>query len=45
MNGPNGWSREHSESRCIIDLLGRIVAVSLETNRIVDALSELGFKN
>lgn len=42
VNDPNDWSREHSEPRYIIDLLGRIVTVSLETNRIVDALPGLG---
>ncbi|GAB3283355.1 DEAD/DEAH box helicase [Sinomonas notoginsengisoli] len=42
VNDPNDWSREHHEPRYIIDLIGRIVAVSIETNRIVDGLPELG---
>lgn len=39
---PNDWSREHEQPRYIIDLIGRIVTVSLETNRIVNELPELG---
>ncbi|MBT8160967.1 MULTISPECIES: type ISP restriction/modification enzyme [Arthrobacter] len=42
INDPNDWSREHEQPRYIIDLIGRIVALSLETNRMVDALPELG---
>lgn len=42
VNDPNDWSREHEEPRYIIDLIGRIVTVSLETNRIVDLLPSLG---
>lgn len=38
VNDPNDWSREQGEPRYIIDLIGRIVTVSLETNRIVDGL-------
>lgn len=38
VNDPNDWSREHEQPRYIIDLIGRIVTVSLETNRIVDGL-------
>jgi predicted helicase len=41
VNDPNAWSREHEQPRYIIDLIGRIVALSLQTNRIVDALPEL----
>ncbi|WP_315914974.1 type ISP restriction/modification enzyme [Arthrobacter sp. lap29] len=41
VNDPNDWSREHEQPRYIIDLIGRIVAVSLETNRIVDGLPAL----
>ncbi|MGN5734704.1 DEAD/DEAH box helicase [Arthrobacter psychrochitiniphilus] len=41
VNDPNDWSREHGQPRYIIDLIGRIVAVSLETNRIVDGLPAL----
>lgn len=42
VNDPNDWSREHAQPRYIIDLIGRIVTVSLETNRIVDSLPGLG---
>ncbi len=42
VNDPNDWSREHEQPRYIIDLIGRIVTVSLETMRIVDALPKLG---
>ncbi|GAA4035131.1 DEAD/DEAH box helicase [Arthrobacter methylotrophus] len=42
VNDPNDWSREHRQPRYIIDLIGRIVTLSLETNRIVDGLPELG---
>ncbi|MCC3291257.1 type ISP restriction/modification enzyme [Arthrobacter sp. zg-Y1110] len=42
VNDPNDWSREHQQPRYIIDLIGRIVTVSIETNRIVDALPSLG---
>ncbi len=42
VNDPNDWSREHEQPRYIIDLIGRIVTVSLETMRIVDGLPELG---
>ncbi|NVM98522.1 type ISP restriction/modification enzyme [Arthrobacter sp. SDTb3-6] len=41
VNDPNDWCREHGQPRYIIDLIGRIVAVSLETNRIVDSLPTL----
>lgn len=42
INDPNNWSKEHGEPRYIIDLIGRIITLSLETNRIVDSLPELG---
>jgi predicted helicase len=42
VNDPNDWSREHGQPRYIIDLIGCIVTVSLETNRIVDSLPSLG---
>ncbi|GMA27385.1 hypothetical protein GCM10025874_06380 [Arenivirga flava] len=42
VNDPNDWSREHGQPRYIIDLIGRVVTVSLETMRIVDALPDLG---
>lgn len=42
VNDPNDWSREHDQPRYIIDLIGRIVTVSIETLKIVDALPDLG---
>jgi predicted helicase len=41
VNDPNDWSREHKQPRYIIDLVKRIVTVSLGTMEIVDALPEL----
>lgn len=41
VNDPNDWSREHEQPRYIRDLIGRIVTVSLETMRIIDALPGL----
>lgn len=41
VNDPNDWSREHEQPRYIIDLIGRIVALSLETNRIIEELPDL----
>lgn len=41
VNDPNDWSREHAQPRYIIDLIGRIITVSLGTNRIVDSLPGL----
>ena len=42
VNDPTDWSREHEAPRYVIDLLGRIRAVSLETIKIVDSLPLLG---
>ncbi len=44
VNDPNDWSREVSDPRYIIDLLARIVTVSLETMAIVDALPPLAIR-
>lgn len=41
VNDPNDWSREVGDPRYIIDLLARIVTVSIETMKIVDALPPL----
>ncbi len=41
VNDPNDWSREVGDPRYILDLLARIVTVSLETMKIVDALPPL----
>ncbi len=41
VNDPNDWSRGVSNPRYIVDLLARIVTVSLETMKVVDALPVL----
>lgn len=41
VNDPNDWSREVGDPRYILDLLARIVTVSLETMAIVDGLPAL----
>ena len=40
-NDPNDWAREHNQPRYILDLLKRIVRVSIETMKIVNALPSL----
>ena len=40
-NDPNDWAREHNQPRYILDLLKRLVRVSLETMKIVNALPSL----
>ena len=42
-NDPNDWSREHNQPRYILDLLTRIVTVSVRTVEIVDQLPRLQF--
>ena len=44
VNDPNDWSKEVGDPRYIIDLLARIVTVSLETVKIVDALPPLAIR-
>lgn len=41
MNDPNGWSREVGDPRYVLDLLRRVVTVSVETVRIVKSLPTL----
>ena len=41
VNDPNDWSREHKQPRYIIDLLKRVVRVSIETMKIVKTLPAL----
>ena len=41
VNDPNDWAREHGDPRYIIDLVKRVVRVSVETMAIVDALPGL----
>jgi predicted helicase len=42
-NDPNDWARENGQPRYILDLLLRIITVSLETMRIVKNLPRLEF--
>ncbi len=44
VNDPNDWSREAGEPRYILDLLAKIVTVSVETVRIVKSLPALKFE-
>jgi predicted helicase len=44
VNDPNDWSREVEDPRYILDLLARIVTVSLETMTIVDVLPPLSIR-
>ena len=37
-NDPNDWAREHKQPRYILDLLKRVIAVSMETMKIVQSL-------
>lgn len=41
VNDPNDWGREHDDARYILDLIGRVTTVSVETVRIVNALPTL----
>ena len=40
-NDPNDWAKEHDEPRYIIDLLKRVVTVSIKTVKIVKSLPKL----
>ena len=42
-NDPNDWCREQDNPRYILDLVGRIVNVSLQTLDIIQALPKLSF--
>jgi predicted helicase len=44
VNDPNDWSREVGNPRYILDLLARIVTVSVETTKIVDSLPALDIR-
>lgn len=41
VNDPNDWSREVDDPRYIVDLVKRVVTVSVETMKIVDGLPPL----
>lgn len=40
-NDPNDWSKDHNQPRYIIDLLKRVIRVSMETMKIVTSLPAL----
>jgi predicted helicase len=42
-NDPNDWAKEHNQPRYILDLLLRIITISLETMKIVKNLPKLSF--
>ena len=41
-NDPNAWGIEHEDPRYVVDLIARIVRVSVETMKVVDGLAGLG---
>ncbi len=41
-NDPNAWGVEHGDPRYIVDLVARIVRVSVETMKVVDGLAGVG---
>lgn len=41
VNDPNDWSREVGNPRYILDLVARVVTVSVETMKVVDSLPPL----
>jgi predicted helicase len=41
VNDPNHWGLEHGNARYILDLLRKVVAVSVRTVEIVDCLPSL----
>lgn len=41
VNDPNEWCKEHDNPRYIIDLIGRVTRVSIETMKIVNSLPAL----
>jgi len=44
VNDPNAWGEEHGDPRYIVDLVGRIARVSVETVAIVKALPALDIR-
>jgi predicted helicase len=40
-NDPNDWCREHNDPAYILNLVKRVIRVSMETNQIVDSLPSL----
>lgn len=44
VNDPNAWCDEAGDARYVLDLIKKVVRVSVETMSIVDALPELGLE-
>lgn len=44
LNDPNKWAEEHNDEKYIFNLLLRIITVSLETMKIVNALPKVKFE-
>ncbi|MDR1314399.1 MAG: DEAD/DEAH box helicase family protein [Deltaproteobacteria bacterium] len=42
-NDPNDWAKEHNHPKYILDLLLKVITVSLETAKIVESLPKLTF--
>ena len=42
-NDPNDWAAEHNDEKYILNLLLRIITVSLETNKIVASLPKMNY--
>ena len=40
-NDPNDWAREHDDPKYILNLLKRVITVSMETMKIVNTLPAL----
>jgi predicted helicase len=45
LNNPNDWAAEHNDPKYILNLLKRIITVSIETMKIVNSLPALNEKN
>jgi predicted helicase len=44
VNDPNDWCREHNQPRYIVDLIGRVVRMSMETMKLIRYLPALNEK-
>jgi len=43
VNDPNSWADEHNDPTYILDLIGRVVTVSMGTLDIIESLPPLNF--
>jgi predicted helicase len=44
-NDPNEWCKENQQPRYILELIGRIVNVSIQTLDLIASLPPISFKN